>query len=83
MRDRGTYQRFLSIMLTWKAMPQGGAPKGGRANHRNCIKDILRVRDKLQGLSRQQGTEYRLILLTPNKMTGIKRRTRTGLRPVE
>ena len=49
----------------------------------DCIKDILRVRDQVQGLSIQQGTAYRLIPLTPSKVTGKKRRTHTGSRPAE
>ena len=67
-------QRFFSVMLTWKAMLQGALPREVVQTTCDCIKDILRVRDKLQGLSRQEGTAYRLIPLTPSKVTGKKRR---------
>ena len=73
-------QRFFSVMLTWKAVLQGALPREVVQRTCNYIKDIIRVRDKLQGLSRQQGTAYLLILLTPSKVTGKKRRTHTGLR---
>ena len=64
-------------------MLQGALPREVVQTTCDCIKDILRVTDKLQGLSRKQGTEYWRIPLTPSKMTGKKRHTRTRLQPVE
>ena len=55
---KAVLQQFFSIMLTWKAMPQGALPREVAQTTCHCIKDILRVRDKLQGLSRQQGTAW-------------------------
>ena len=75
-------QRFFSILLTWKAMPKGALPREVVHTTYECIKDILRVRGRPQGLSKQQGIEYRLLPLTPSKVIGKNRPTCKGLCPV-
>ena len=58
-------QRFYAALLSWKSLPQGTLPQEVITTTCDCLKDILKVRDKLHGVATQQGNRFRLIPLTP------------------
>ena len=73
-------QRFYVALLSWKSLPPGTLPQEVITTTCGCLKDILKLRDRLHGVATQKGNRFRLIPLTPPppKKQGKKQPDRQG-----
>ena len=58
-------QRLYSMSLMWKSLSRGSLPSSVITTTRECLKDVLRVRDRLRRLTQQLGGHYRIVPLMP------------------
>ena len=56
---------LYAALLGWKSLPQGTLPQEVITTTCECLKDVLKARDKLLGAATQQGHRFRLIPLPP------------------
>ena len=72
-------RRFFAVLLSWQSLPQGTIPLEVVTTTYECLKDVLKVRDKLRSLAKGRCGQFRVVPLTPHKRGGTKRPDKRGL----